>query len=489
MNKTLKDIIVNISAESIIGVLDQPVNRVVLDSREADEGSVFVAIKGQKTDGHEFIEKAIENGATVIVCQSLPIVLDPRVTYLQVKNTSLAVGPIASAFFDYPSRRLKLVGVTGTNGKTTITTLLYRLFKSLGYTSGLISTIENRIDNEILPAHLTTPNAVSLNALLNSMAKAGCSHVFMEVSSHAIAQGRIYGQEYTGGIFTNLTHDHLDYHKTFSEYLNAKKMFFDNLGNTAFALSNADDPNGEVMLQNTKARKYFYGLKNLADFHSRILEMDLESMLLHIDGYETWFRLTGRFNAYNLTATYGAAILLGETSEEVLRVMSNLHPAEGRLDILKSEEGINVIVDYAHTPDALQNVIETVRDIHAGAGRLIVVCGAGGDRDKSKRQKMAAIAAENADHLILTSDNPRSEDPLQIIEDMKAGLNPSLSYRVLSIPDRREAIHIACMIAKTGDVILVAGKGHEKYQEINGVKYPFDDKEILSQYLHLIKPR
>ncbi|HQQ02215.1 MAG TPA: UDP-N-acetylmuramoyl-L-alanyl-D-glutamate--2,6-diaminopimelate ligase [Bacteroidales bacterium] len=485
--KTLKDILKNITPEAVIGDLNQPVSRIVIDSKEAGKESVFVAIKGLKADGHEFIEQAILKEARAIVCQTLPTVLYPRVTYIQVKNTTMAVGPMASAFFDSPSQKLALVGITGTNGKTTIATLLYRLFKQLGYSSGLISTIENRIDDEVFPAHLTTPDAISLNSLLYKMVEAGCSHVFMEVSSHAIVQGRVNGLDFSGGIFTNLTHDHLDYHKTFANYRDAKKMFFDQLGIKAFALSNADDPNGEIMLQNTKARKYFYGLRNLADFHARILEMDFDGMFLNIDGNEAWFRLTGRFNAYNLLAIYGAAVLLGELPEKVLQVMSNLQPAEGRLETLKSEEGITAIVDYAHTPDALQNVIETIHDILGGGGRLIVVCGAGGDRDKTKRPKMAAIAAENADHVLLTSDNPRTEDPIQIINDMKSGLNPSLSYKVLSIPDRHEAIHIACMMAKAGDVILVAGKGHEKYQEINGIKYPFSDKEILSQYLHFLK--
>jgi UDP-N-acetylmuramoyl-L-alanyl-D-glutamate--2,6-diaminopimelate ligase len=488
MSKLLKDILMEIPVETFAGPLNQEILGITIDSRKAGPGQLFIALRGTRADGHDFIPQVIASGCTAIVGMKSPESLPAGVAFIQVSDTSKVAGMLASAFFDHPSRKLLLVGVTGTNGKTTIATLLYRLFSAAGFTCGLISTVENRIGSRVVPATHTTPDAISLNALLHDMVQESCSHVFMEVSSHAVDQGRIAGQQFAGGIFTNLTHDHLDYHKTFSNYLAAKKAFFDELPATAFALSNADDRNGRVMLQNTQAKSHYYGLKTLCDFHTRVVEMHLDGMLLNISGTEAWFRLTGEFNAYNLTAIYAASVLLGMEPARSLELLSNIPPAEGRFETMKSPKGITGIVDYAHTPDALKNVIETINAIRAGSGRLITVVGAGGDRDKTKRPEMAAICARLSDVVILTSDNPRSEDPEQIIADMKAGVDITHAKKVLAIVNRKEAIRTAAAMAQPGDVILVAGKGHEKYQEINGVKHPFDDKIELAQALEIPKP-
>ncbi|MGC8864405.1 MAG: UDP-N-acetylmuramoyl-L-alanyl-D-glutamate--2,6-diaminopimelate ligase [Bacteroidales bacterium] len=483
--KKLSDLLLDIKFERILGPSEAGIDGIVIDSREAGPGKLFVALKGTRVDGHDFIPQVISAGCTAIAGMQVPASLPDGVTFIQLSDTARVAGQLASAFYDYPSRKLKLVGVTGTNGKTTIATLLYRLFQAAGYNCGLISTVENRLGDRIIPATHTTPDAIRLNQLLHEMVNQGCTHAFMEVSSHAVDQGRIAGQHFAGGIFTNLTHDHLDYHKTFSNYLAAKKAFFDGLSSRAFALSNADDRNGQVMLQNSRAAKYYYGLKTLCDFHTRVMELHLDGMLLNINGREAWFRLTGEFNAYNLTAIHAASVLLGMDANHSLELLSNIPPAEGRFDTMKNATGVTGIVDYAHTPDALKNVIETIHAIRRGNGRLITIVGAGGDRDKTKRPEMAAICARLSDKVILTSDNPRTEDPEQIIADMKAGLDPTQLRKVLVIVNRREAIRTAVAMADPGDVILVAGKGHEKYQEIQGVKYPFDDKIELAQALEI----
>lgn len=486
--KRLHDILPAIKVLEIHGPADTAISGITADSRRAGPGILFVAVKGGKNDGHDFIEIAAEQKVAAIVCERFPGNRRPGITYIRVKDSRDCPGLLGSAFYDYPSRRLLLTGITGTNGKTTIATLLYRLFTHMGHTCGLISTVENRIGDKVLAATHTTPDAIALNKLLNEMAEAGCSHVFMEVSSHAVVQGRIAGQNFTGGVFTNLTHDHLDYHKTFAAYLKAKKAFFDHLPVSAFALSNSDDKNGAVMLQNTKAKKHYYGIRNLADYHGRVVETHLDGMLLSLNGTESWFRLTGQFNAYNLLAIYATAVLLGAKSEDILRLMSGLGPAEGRFETLRSPSGITGIIDYAHTPDALNNVIDTINQIMGGNGRLFTVVGAGGDRDKTKRPEMARIASAKSYMAILTSDNPRSEDPEQILADMKSGLDPSLIRKTLLITNRREAIRTACTLAGPGDVVLVAGKGHEKYQEISGIRHPFDDMQVLSETLQMNNP-
>lgn len=471
-----------------MGPSEAEIDGIVIDSREAGPGKLFVALKGTRADGHDFIPQVIDAGCTVIAGMRVPEYLPDGITFILFSNTSPIAGQLASAFYDHPSQKLRLVGVTGTNGKTTIATLLYRLFQAAGYTCGLISTVENRLGDRVIPATHTTPDAIRLNQLLHEMVSQGCTHAFMEVSSHAVDQGRIAGQHFAGGIFTNLTHDHLDYHKTFSNYLVAKKTFFDGLPASSFALSNADDRNGRVMLQNTRAKTYYYGLKSLCDFHTRVVELHLDGMLLSINGREAWFRLTGEFNAYNLTAIHAASVLLGMDAGRSLELLSNIPPAEGRFETMKNAAGVTGIVDYAHTPDALKNVLETINAIRRGSGKLITVVGAGGDRDKTKRPEMAAVCALHSDKVILTSDNPRTEDPEQIIADMKAGLDPTQARKVLTIVNRREAIRTAAALAEPGDVILVAGKGHEKYQEIQGVKYPFDDKTELAKALEILNP-
>lgn len=482
----LQDILYKVPLLSVNGTTDLPVKDIQIDSRKVSEGSVFVAIRGVQADGHQFIEKAVTQGAKAVVCEELPAAIQPGVTYIQVKNTHEAVAYMAHYFYGEPSKKLKLVGVTGTNGKTTIATILYKLFTELGYTSGLVSTVENRIGTTVVPATHTTPDAVSLNALLHEMVEAGCTHAFMECSSHAIHQHRITGLHFTGALFSNITHDHLDYHKTFDEYIRVKKSFFDGLTADAFAISNLDDKRGTVMLQNTAARKYYYSLKTMAEFKGKILENALTGLVMMVNDKEVHFRLIGEFNAYNLLAIYGAAICLGEKADEVLRVLSMLTGAEGRFDYIISNEQIIGIVDYAHTPDALENVLSTIKKLRKGNEQVITVVGCGGDRDKTKRPVMARVASELSDRVIITSDNPRTEDPQVIINDMEAGLTAAARRKALSILDRKEAIKTAVSLANKEDIILVAGKGHEKYQDIKGVKHPFDDKAILKEIFDLL---
>ena len=485
--KKLEDILYKVRIIAIHGNRSVQVNNITIDSRKVEPGWMFVAIKGEKVDGHNFIQQSIDKGATIIVCEELPALLNDTVTYIQVKNAHEATAYIAHNFYDEPSKKLKLVGVTGTNGKTTIATLLFKLFNALGYKSGLISTVQNQIANEIIPSTHTTPDAISLNALLKQMADAGCTHAFMECSSHAIHQHRITGLHFTGGIFSNITHDHLDYHKTFDEYIRVKKSFFDNLTSDAFALSNLDEKRGTVMLQNTPAKKYYYSLKNLAEFKGKILENVLTGLVMLVNDKEVHFRLIGEFNAYNLLAVYGAAICMGEDSEKVLLILSSLTGAEGRFDYIISKEKIIGIVDYAHTPDALENVLSTIKKLRRGDEQVITVVGCGGDRDKTKRPEMAGIAAALSTRTIFTSDNPRSEDPAQILKDMEAGLNSAGRRRSISIVDRKEAIKTAVSFANSEDIILLAGKGHEKYQVLKEGSIHFDDKEVLREMFELFK--
>lgn len=475
----LQDILYRVHLKQVHGSTDITVTGIQIDSRKLEAGNVFVAIKGALSDGHVFIEKAIAAGAVVIVCENMPPSLQDGVTYLEVVDSQEAVAYMAHQFYDEPSAKMKLVGVTGTNGKTTIATVLFKLFTRLGYKCGLVSTVQNQIGEEIIPSTHTTPDAVSLNALLKLMADAGCSHVFMECSSHAIHQHRITGLQFAGALFSNITHDHLDYHKTFDEYIRVKKSFFDHLPASAFAISNADDKRGEVMLQNTQAAKYMYSLKTMAAFKGKILENALTGLIMTVNEKEVHFRLIGEFNAYNLLAVYGAAVCLGEDSEEVLTALSMLSGAEGRFDYVISSGLVIGIVDYAHTPDALENVLMTIKKLRKGHEQVITVVGCGGDRDKTKRPVMAQTACDLSDRVILTSDNPRTEDPEAILKDMEAGLSSSARRKYISITDRKEAIRTAVSYAGPEDIILVAGKGHEKYQDIKGVKYPFDDKQVL----------
>ncbi len=444
---------------------------------------MFVAVVGVTVDGHRFIEQAIAKGAKVVVCEVLPEIVDEAITYLIVDNSAQALGVYANNFYEEPSKKLKLVGITGTNGKTTSATILHELFQHLGYQVGLLSTIENKINNKILDTKFTTPDALTINQLLDEMVEEGCDYCFMEVSSHAIEQGRVSGLHFEGAIFSNITHDHLDYHKTFDNYIKAKKKLFDNLPKTAFALTNKDDKRGIVMLQNCIANKQTYALNAMADFRARLVDNSFEGLLLEIENKEVWFRLTGAFNAYNLLAIYASAVLLGENEEDVLKYLSMIQPAKGRFEQLVSKDNIRAIVDYAHTPDALKNVLETIREIRVAGEKIITLIGCGGDRDAEKRPKMAGIASKLSDKVVLTSDNPRSEDPDKIIADMKKGIDLSNVRKCLSITDRREAIKTACMLAGPGDIVLVAGKGHEDYQEIKGVRHPFDDKKILEEIL------
>jgi UDP-N-acetylmuramoyl-L-alanyl-D-glutamate--2,6-diaminopimelate ligase len=481
--KALTELLRDVNIKQIKGAADAIISGITYDSREVKAGSMFFAVKGTRVDGHSFIAQVIEKGAIAIVCENLPEIISEGVTYIQVDDSSYSSGTIASNWFGNPSKKLKLVGITGTNGKTTTVTLLFNLFRELGYHTGLLSTILNRIDDEIIPSTHTTPDAIQLNFLLNHMVEKGCSYCFMEVSSHSIVQNRIAGLTFTGGIFSNITLDHLDFHKTFDEYLKAKKRFFDELPSTAFALTNLDDRNGLVMLQNTKASKHTYSFQRMADFKGRIIEAPLDGLHLDLDGNEIWCRLVGKFNGYNLMTVYAASVLLEQDPLEVLTILSNLESVEGRFDYIKSPQGIIGIVDYAHTPDALQNVLETINQLRTGNEMLITVVGCGGDRDKSKRPIMAKIAARLSDRVILTSDNPRSEVPEQIIAEMLAGVEKEFARNVQNITDRHDAIRIACAMSRDNDVILIAGKGHEKYQDINGVKHPFDDKEILKKYL------
>ncbi len=477
----LKEILVNCNLLEIEGNKDIDILDLTFDSRKVGENSLFFAIKGTQVDGHDYIDKAVAQGAKAIVCEKMPKTSADNTTYIQVDNSAYVLGVAASNFFGNPSKELKLVGVTGTNGKTTIATLLYRLFTDAGYSCGLLSTIENIVSREVIPSTHTTPDPLELNALLQKMVESGCEYAFMEVSSHSVDQDRIAGLHFAGGIFTNLTHDHLDYHKTMANYRNAKKKFFDNLPDTAFALTNLDDKNGAVMLQNTRAKKLSYALKHDADFKGVVMESHFDGMLLKVNGVEVFTQLVGGFNASNLLAIYGAASALGFDKNELLVEISKLHGANGRFDMVRSENGIVGIVDYAHTPDALENVLTTINDVRRHKETLITVVGCGGNRDTTKRPEMAAVAVKFSDRVILTSDNPRNEDPDEIIRQMKAGIAAEDSHIVLSITNRHEAIRTAVALAKKGDIILVAGKGHENYQEINGIKNHFDDKEELSE--------
>lgn len=478
----LSDLLYRVAIRQVSGTTDLEVSDLQVDSRRISPGAVFVAVKGGATDGHQFIDKAIENGAKAVVLEQMPAQTIPGIVYVQVGNSAAAAGYMADNFFGHPSEKMKVVGVTGTNGKTTIATLLYKLFSALGHKCGLLSTVDNHIGDRVLPATHTTPDAISLNRLLKEMADEKCTHVFMEVSSHAVHQHRITGLRFAGGLFSNITHDHLDYHKTFDEYIRVKKAFFDSLPSTAFAISNADDKRGEVMLQNTQAKKYYYSLKTMADYKGKILENTLAGLVMNINDQEVHFRLIGEFNAYNLLAVFGAALTMGEEKQEVLRCLSVLTGAEGRFDYLVSaREKVIVIVDYAHTPDALLNVLATIRKLKKGFESVITVVGCGGDRDKTKRPLMAQAACEHSDRVIFTSDNPRSEDPAMIIKEMEEGLPVAYKRKYISITDRREAIKTAISLAKPEDIVLVAGKGHEKYQEIKGVKHHFDDKEVVKE--------
>lgn len=483
----LRDVLYKVGIRSVNGSTEVEVSDIQIDSRKSGSGSLFVAVKGSASDGHMFIDKAIANGATAVVYETAITEYQPGVVYIQVANSAEAAGYMAANFFNQPSEKLKIVGVTGTNGKTTIATLLFKLFSALGYQCGLLSTVENHIGEKVLPATHTTPDAVSLNRLLAQMVDEGCTHVFMEVSSHAIHQHRTAGLVFAGGVFSNITHDHLDYHQTFDEYIRVKKSFFDSLSSNAFAISNADDKRGTVMLQNTAAKKYLYSLKTLADFKGKIIENSLMGLVMSVNDQEVHFRLIGEFNAYNLLAVYGAAICLGEERQEVLRFLSMLSGAEGRFDyIVSPKEKVIAIVDYAHTPDALLNVLATIKKLKKGYEQVITVVGCGGDRDKTKRPIMAEAACEHSDRAIFTSDNPRSEDPAQIIADMENGLPASAKRKYISIVDRKEAIKTAISLAKPDDIILIAGKGHEKYQDIKGVKHHFDDKEVVTELFAML---
>lgn len=483
----LKDIIKGIDGQ-LFGNEEVEVKDIQFDSRQVSAGTLFVAQRGTKVDGHDFIEKAIEAGAVAVVCEQVPKEASKLVSYVIAKDSSKALGIMAANFYGHPSHGLKLIGITGTNGKTTTVTLLHRMFRMMGYHVGLVSTIVNKIDEEELPTGHTTPDALELNQLLRKMVDAGCNFCFMEVSSHAVVQQRIAGLEFAGGIFSNITHDHLDFHKTMANYIAAKKGFFDSLPATAWALVNIDDRNGRVMVQNTKAKVCTYGLNQMSDFHCKVIEESFDGMHLEVNGKDLWCRLVGRFNAYNLMAIYGAAVLSGADADEVARLLSTLEPAPGRFQYV-SGRGITAIVDYAHTPDALQNVIETIDAIRRPSQQLITVVGCGGDRDKTKRPEMAQIACKGSDKLVLTSDNPRTEKPESILDDMEAGLSAEQLSHTVRITDRRQAIRTACMMAHEGDIILIAGKGHEKYQEVNGLRSHFDDVEEVERELKIEKAK
>ncbi len=477
----LSDIIKGIRVEEIVGDAQRDITDVHIDSRRIAQGHLFVAMRGTQVDGHKYIPSAIEKGAIAIVCEELPQSPAEGITYVRVANSEEAVGPIATAFNGNPTEQVRLIGVTGTNGKTTIATLLYDMFRAMGYKVGLISTVCNYIDGEAIPTEHTTPDAITLNALLGRMAAEGCKYVFMEVSSHSVAQHRIGGLTFAGGIFTNLTRDHMDYHKTVDNYLRAKKAFFDALPKEAFVVTNADDKNGLVMTQNTRAKVHTYSLRSLADFKGRILEHYFDGMLLDINSVEVFVQFIGKFNASNLLAVYGTACLLGKRPDEVLTVLSTLRPVSGRFEALHSPKGFTAIVDYAHTPDALTNVLSAIREVQGSKGKVITVVGAGGNRDKGKRPLMAQEAVKGSERVIITSDNPRFEEPQDIINDMLEGLTPAQRTSVLTIVDRREAIRTACMLVEKGDVVLIAGKGHETYQDVKGVKHHFDDKEVVRE--------
>lgn len=481
----LQDILYNVHLQAVTGKTNLDVFDIQTDNRKVSNGSVFVAIHGTNVNGHTFIGNAIEKGARVIVCEVLPALLNEGVTYLQVNNSAEAVAKMAHHFYGEPSTKLKVVGVTGTNGKTTIATLLFKLFTKLGYKCGLISTVQNQVGETIIPATHTTPDSINLQALLKQMLDAGCSHVFMEVSSHAVHQHRVAGVYFTGGIFSNISHDHLDYHKTFDEYIKVKKKFFDDLPADAFSISNLDDKRGQVMLQNTSAKKHFYSLKTVAEFKGKILENSLTGLMMTVNDKEVHFRLIGEFNAYNLLAVYGAATCLQIEPDVALTTLSMLTGAEGRFDYTISNSNIIGIVDYAHTPDALENVLETIKKLRKGDEQVITVVGCGGDRDKTKRPVMGDVACKLSDKVIFTSDNPRTEDPNQILKEMEEGLGSAARRKFVSIPERKEAIKMAVSLAKPLDILLIAGKGHEKYQDINGIKFPFDDKLLLQEMFEL----
>ena len=484
----LKDILYKVNIRSVKGDTSIWVKDLQIDSRKTSAGSCFIALKGSATDGHQFIETAIANGATSVICQTLPATTGDDITWIQVENSAMAAGLVSHNFYGEPSLKMKLVGVTGTNGKTTIATLLWKLFSALGYKCGLISTVKNQVGDEIISSTHTTPDAVSVNALLRQMANAGCQYVFMECSSHAIHQHRITGLQFSGALFSNISHDHLDYHKTFDEYIRVKKSWFDALPSSAFAISNADDKRGMVMLQNTVSKKYFYSLKTMADFKGKILDNSITGLHMMVNETEVYFRMIGEFNAYNLLAVYGAAVCLGEDKKTVLQLLSSLDGAEGRFDFMVStKDKIIGIVDYAHTPDALLNVLATIKKLRQGHEQIITVVGCGGDRDKTKRPVMADVACEYSDRVIFTADNPRSEDPLEILREMEAGVNVVARKKYITIADRKEAIKTAVSLAAGDDIILVAGKGHEKYQEIKGIKNHFDDKEVLREMFELLK--
>ncbi len=482
----LQTLISDLTIRAQFGTTDCEVNQLVYDSRAVQEADCFFAIKGVQADGHQFIDQAIASGAQVIVCEDLPKEILETICYLQVEDASLAMGLMANLFYDRASSKLKLVGITGTNGKTTCATLLHDLYTKMGFSWGLLSSVVNKIASEEIPSKHTTPDSIQVNALLHRMVEAGCTHCFMEVSSHAVVQHRVSGLHFTGGVFTNITHEHLDYHKTFQSYIEAKRGFFNLLGKSSFALSNKDDRNGEVMLQETTATKYYYGLKSLTDFKCKLIESSFSGLSLKLDGQEFWSPLIGHFNAYNLSAVYATACLLGEDKLEVLTALSTLNAVAGRFQFIQ-KQGVSGIVDYAHSPDALENVLKTIKDIRSGNESVITVIGCGGDRDRSKRPMMAAIACKLSNRVILTSDNPRTEDPNAIIQEMQTGVDAASRRKVLAITDRKEAIRTACSLADKNDILLVAGKGHETYQEIDGVRSHFDDVEVLVESLNELK--
>ena len=473
----LNQLVSGLDIIEVKGDMEREISGVQIDSRQVDKNYLFVAVRGTAADGHNYIGKAIEKGASAVLCEEIPADADESVTYVKVANTEQTTGSVATAFYGNPTSKLKLVGVTGTNGKTTIATVLYEMFRRMGHKAGLLSTVANYIDGEMIPTEHTTPDPITLNALLAKMVEAGCEYDFMEVSSHSIVQNRIGGLNFAGGLFTNITRDHLDYHKTFDNYIKAKKLFFDNLPATAFAITNADDKNGMVMVQNTKAQVKTYSVQSPADFKAKIIECHFEGMYLEINGREVGVQFIGKFNVSNLLAVYGAAVMLGKDPHAVLVALSAMHPVNGRFEALRSPSGYTAIVDYAHTPDALENVLNAIHGVLEGKGEVITVCGAGGNRDKGKRPLMAREAVKQSDRVIITSDNPRFEEPQDIINDMLAGLTEEDMKKVIAIVDRRQAIKTACMMAKPGDVILIAGKGHEDYQDVKGVKHHFDDKE------------
>ena len=483
--KVLNDILYKVHLKQVTGNISVAVKDVQTDSRKVSADTLFIAVKGTQVDGHDFIAAAIVSGSKAIICEVIPEIIDDTVTYVLVDDAQEAIAVIATNYYDHPSKELKLVGVTGTNGKTTIATLLFKLFTEFNFTCGLISTVQNQIGDTIIPSTHTTPDAIALNALLRQMVNEGCVYVFMECSSHAIHQKRIFGLEFTGALFSNITHDHLDYHKTFDEYIKVKKTFFDNLSSEAFAISNKDDKRGEVMLQNTKAKKHLYSLRSDAEYKGRIIENSLLGLHMMVNNQEVHFRLIGEFNAYNLLAVYGAAVCLGKKPQDVLTLLSSLTGAEGRFEYIVSNQQITGIVDYAHTPDALENVLSTINKLRKGNEKVITVVGCGGNRDKTKRPVMAKVACDKSDKVIITSDNPRNEVPADIINDMIADLDSASKKKYIAIEDRKEAIKLAVSMAEKDDIILVAGKGHEKYQDIKGVKHPFDDKQVLEEMFEM----